>query len=378
MTGRKLLLADDSVTIRKVIDLTFSDEGLDVTTVGDGDQALQKLEESTPDIVLADVLMPGLDGYGLCEFIKQSEKFRRIPVMLLVGSFEPFDEAEARRVGADDVLTKPFQSIKQLVSRVGSLLGGKTDDPRAAGGFSTLGLAQTVRPSHVGAPETRIAPETSIEAAPPIHEPEECDIEMQTADTLKLRPVEGISAGPAASLHNRFEAQPVNILTAEETTPIAKSDVLLDLDDFQTCAAPSEIDDSILDLEYIESVELAEPVAGADFRASLAPEAATPTHSVTEYGHVSEPQAPPGGAERESVVGRTAVEERAEEASAAAPELSPRLASTELSAEAVDAIAQRVVEKLSDKVVREIAWEVVPELAELLIKQRLEEKQRRQ
>jgi DNA-binding response OmpR family regulator len=68
--------------------------------------------------------MPGKSGYEVCERIKRDKRFQHIPVMLLVGSFEPYNEAEARRVGADDVLTKPFQSIRQLVNKVGALLGG--------------------------------------------------------------------------------------------------------------------------------------------------------------------------------------------------------------------------------------------------------------
>lgn len=127
--GRKLLLADDSITIQKVVNLTFADEGFEVTTVSNGDLAVEKIEELSPDIILADVHMPGLNGYEVCEFVKHSERFRHIPVMLLVGSFEPFNEAEARKVGADDYLTKPFQSIRKLVSKVGSLLSGKSAAP---------------------------------------------------------------------------------------------------------------------------------------------------------------------------------------------------------------------------------------------------------
>jgi CheY-like chemotaxis protein len=123
-----MLLADDSITIQKVVDLTFADEGMQVTTVSNGEQAIEKLEEVAPDIVLADVFMPGRNGYEVCEHIKRNERFRHIPVMLLVGSFEPFDEAEARRVGADDFLTKPFQSIRQLVNKVGALLNGSAED----------------------------------------------------------------------------------------------------------------------------------------------------------------------------------------------------------------------------------------------------------
>lgn len=122
MARRKLLLADDSVTIQKVVNLTFADEGIDVVTVGDGDSAMQKIVENLPDLVLADVNMPGLTGYQICEILRENEATRHVPVILLVGSFEPFDEAEAARVGATAHLTKPFQSIRQLVAQVSELI----------------------------------------------------------------------------------------------------------------------------------------------------------------------------------------------------------------------------------------------------------------
>ncbi|MGI8640705.1 MAG: response regulator [Pyrinomonadaceae bacterium] len=122
MSKRKLLLADDSITIQKVVNLTFADEGIEVVTAGDGDAAMQRFVEIKPDLVMVDVNMPGMDGYRICELIKQDDETKHIPVILLVGSFEPFDEEEARRVGADDYLTKPFQSIRQLVNKVSVLL----------------------------------------------------------------------------------------------------------------------------------------------------------------------------------------------------------------------------------------------------------------
>jgi CheY-like chemotaxis protein len=128
LAGRKLLLADDSVTIQKVIDLTFADEGVRVVDFGNGQEAIDHLEEVAPDIVLADVFMPAKNGYEVCRYIKENEKLKHIPVMLLVGSFEPFDEAEARRVGADDILTKPFQSIRRLIDRVGALVTNRPPD----------------------------------------------------------------------------------------------------------------------------------------------------------------------------------------------------------------------------------------------------------
>ena len=125
-----MLVADNSVTVRKIVDLTFSDEGVRVETATTGEEAVERLDEGdAPDIVLAHVSLPGkYNGYQLCEYIKADWRFRHIPVLLLVGTFEPFNEAEARRVGADDVLTKPFQSIRDLVGRVGALVSGRKEE----------------------------------------------------------------------------------------------------------------------------------------------------------------------------------------------------------------------------------------------------------
>jgi CheY-like chemotaxis protein len=132
VSKRKLLLADDSVTIQKVVNLTFADEGIEVISVSDGDSAMTKILEISPDIVMLDVNMPGLNGYQICENVRKSERFKHLPVILLVGSFEPFDEDESRRVGANEYLTKPFQSIRQLVTTVTNLLGsGKIQENSA-------------------------------------------------------------------------------------------------------------------------------------------------------------------------------------------------------------------------------------------------------
>jgi CheY-like chemotaxis protein len=154
------LLADDSVTIQKVVNLTFADEGIEVFAVSDGIEAIDRLMEISPDLVMADVNMPGINGYRVCERIKQHEKFRNTPVILLVGSFEPFDEQEARRVGADDYLTKPFQSIRQLVNKVSDLLERSTE----AAATATAENAETQpTPSENSFAETREMPPLEAE-----------------------------------------------------------------------------------------------------------------------------------------------------------------------------------------------------------------------
>lgn len=131
MANARLLLADDSATIQKVISLTFTDEGVEVLTVGDGAAAIEQLSQDLPNVVLADVHMPGLNGYELCEKIKSDPRTSHLPVLLLVGSFEPFDETEAARVRANGHFTKPFQSIRQLVARVMELIESGRSTPAA-------------------------------------------------------------------------------------------------------------------------------------------------------------------------------------------------------------------------------------------------------
>src|SRR4029453_1459836 len=131
--GSRILLADDSITIQKVVNLTFADEGIEVVAVSNGDLAERRLTEVQPDLVLADIFMPGKNGYELCEAIKQNPQFRTVPVVLLVGAFEPFDQAEARRVQADAHLTKPFESrtLVETVRRLISASGKGTTGPIA-------------------------------------------------------------------------------------------------------------------------------------------------------------------------------------------------------------------------------------------------------
>ena len=129
-----LLLADDSVTIQRVIELTFADEDVDVVAVSDGDQAIQRIEAAPPDIVLADIGMPGKNGYEVAQHIRQSPRLAHIPVVLLTGAFEPVDQARAAEAGCDGVLAKPFEP-QLVIGRVKELLAkshSKADAPVAA------------------------------------------------------------------------------------------------------------------------------------------------------------------------------------------------------------------------------------------------------
>jgi CheY-like chemotaxis protein len=119
--ARKLLLADDSVTIQRVIELTFADEDIDVIAVGDGDAAIARLDSAPPDIVLADVGMPGRDGYEVAMHVHRTPSLAHIPVVLLTGALQPVDEVKAREAGCAGVLVKPFEP-HMVIAKVRELL----------------------------------------------------------------------------------------------------------------------------------------------------------------------------------------------------------------------------------------------------------------
>jgi CheY-like chemotaxis protein len=387
-----LLLADDSVAIQKVIDLTFTDEGMDVTTVGDGQDALDKLNQFIPDVVLADVFMPGVDGYELCKFIKEDERFRGVPVMLLVGSFEPFDESEAKRVGADDVVTKPFQSIRDLVSRVGSLVG---QEDESANKYSVLGLdeagaqatadaANEVPAVDVSVVEEQAAEQPNVKvfveaplmetSEPPVAEEHTCppDIELQTADTQQLEPI--VAANDSGQDADTIEVEVVednqSAASAEVERPMQEIRSAKPVDNVARVETAAFDDEGVLDLGDIDSFSSA--TVEDEFELDIDVE---PLAMVSDA--VMPDNEPPveqfhDETTSESVAVVEPAPETSTDANANAEPRNPPSAGN-LSAEAIDAISRRVVEHLSDRVVREIAWEVVPELSELLIKKRLEE-----
>ena len=142
--AHKLLLADDSVTIQRVIELTFADEDIEVTTVGDGQLAIDRLDTDPPDIILADVDMPKRDGYEVAAYVKSRPKLAHIPVVLLTGAFEPIDQARAAAAGSSDVLAKPFEP-QMVINRVKELLGRKRPDDEAT--VASRGGARRPAPS---------------------------------------------------------------------------------------------------------------------------------------------------------------------------------------------------------------------------------------
>jgi CheY-like chemotaxis protein len=118
----KILVADDNSNIQKMVTLALAEHHMEVVAVGNGEVAVRRLPDVRPDLILADVFMPVRNGYEVCEFVKNDPQFAHIPVILLVGAFDPLDEKEAHRVCADGILKKPFVPPDPLIAMVVSTL----------------------------------------------------------------------------------------------------------------------------------------------------------------------------------------------------------------------------------------------------------------
>jgi CheY-like chemotaxis protein len=313
--GKRILLADDSVTIQKVVELTFMDEDYEVVAVSNGDDAVARLGEVEPDIVIADVHMPGASGYEVCERVKQWRP--RTPVLLLVGTFEPFQEAEAQRVGADSYLKKPFDS-QELLHRTQEL---------------TAAAEQEVDPVVLGTPAD--------------------EMDLWQASAPDAAATEGGMLYPDA-VGGEEPAGPLGQQVPDEM--VLEASPWTEAEEGGEAASPSP-------------VAAPEPAA-ATAPASRPQPAATPS-SGPSYATTLAEVSPAA-----TVLAPTAAPAPASPPAAAGAPAPAASTNGGLSDADVDRIARRVVELMGDRLVREVAWEVVPDMAELVIKDRLRELER--
>lgn len=306
----KLLLADDSVTIRKVVEMTFAEENIEVFTANDGESAMLKFVETQPDIVLAHIGLPDTNGYQICEMIKQDETTRHIPVLLLVGSFEPFDEAEAARVMADGHLTKPFASVRDLVAHVRDLLGHASQPATAPGDEDIDNLYKS---SFTHTPEIN-----EFETVDDVFSDQQFDDEMIETSSPAVVNVESsavqANAATTAEQSKQFDWSPAAVVSQPEAATRQ--------------AAPVENNSATVQ----ESISLEKNDGNSAAAVAAAPIGPSATGQKTSEPAITEP-----------------------------------------SPEFIALVAQRVVEKLSDKAIREIAQDAVPRIAEKMMREALEQ-----
>ena len=122
----KIMVVDDSKTIRRTAETLLQREGFNVITAEDGFEALSKIADQKPNIIFVDIMMPRLDGYQTCALIKNNEQFKSTPVIMLSSKDGLFDKAKGRIVGSDQYVTKPFSKV-ELLEAIQTHLGSESE-----------------------------------------------------------------------------------------------------------------------------------------------------------------------------------------------------------------------------------------------------------
>jgi CheY-like chemotaxis protein len=395
----KLLLADDSVTIQRVIELTFANEDVEVVTAGDGEQAIARVQAEQPDIVLADIGMPKRSGYDVSAFVKGHPELAHIPVLLLTGAFEPVDEPRAQASGCDGVLVKPFEP-QHVIARVRELLEGAKGSP-------TQAIADIPRPVE------RLTPHRSLEL--PRREPVETPAPPDPARQFHEEFDFGIGAAGAAqepaagqeSLDDYFDRLDAAFANLSPAAPAASLEQEVFHDDVPPAAGePSPhrvIEDRAAfehDLERFEiPIETMEKTTSTDLPVTFANPPST-TLTLSETHALGWPPTPPvipieppegsptlteGPAPVQEVAPHVEVDASRTVADAfsallaveqgepgAVPVRLMVSAPPQITEELIEKVASRVVERLGHGALREVVADIVSEVAERLVREEIQ------
>jgi len=340
--GARILVADDSVTIQKVVELTFSKEDFEIISARNGEEAIRKARELRPDLMLIDAVMPEKNGYEVCEALRLDPLFKEVPIILLTGTFEAFDKEEALRVGVNDFVTKPFES-QALISKVRQLL------------FAAKVKAQARADMEPVPPPKVAAPPPSAKELLPV-------AKLEVKEPLTPLPVEPVFEIP----EEEVAEEKVRELLEPSVEEAAPSLGLL----AQEPQREREVGPAV------ESFEEMAAELGIELGPEAIPREPMEVEAKEEEFLVLEPleEAPVLGLEMEIFPEKGP---RVED-SAVAPE-----APISLTPDAIAGIAEKVAEGVSSRIVQEVCerlveriekvvWEVVPDLAEMLITKEIE------
>ncbi|MCL4557842.1 MAG: response regulator [Deltaproteobacteria bacterium] len=378
--GKKILLADDSITIQKVISITFSPPDYEITIVDNGNDAIKKATDVRPDIVLTDIVMPGKNGYEVCDAIKGNAGLQNTPVLLLTGAFEAFDEQKARQSGADAWLSKPFET-QALIDKVNTLLSKpavkKPAEARPSAPKPVAPVPPTSRPGVPPPPPPRRPAPISAPPPPP-----------------PQRPAEDIPKGPIEGLKELSEEESFGVTedtigdeSGWETIPLGN-----DKEASRTAEEKGEeFTEKEFPLENVSTEQIEEPapaqgsseeglsVGFGDLEAAMeeegpgeeehAPESYEKTYDSKDIPTSIEEQiggqneaAPPVGLSREELL---------EQASSRIESMLQSVLPDKLNEAIQQAVEQRV-DALVREVAEKIIWEVVPALTETMIKEEIQ------
>lgn len=399
--GSKVLLADDSVTIQKVVGIIFANEGYELTVVDNGDAAVRKAAEIKPDVILVDALMPGKNGYEVCRDVRQNPAIAHTAILLMTGAFEVVDEEKNRQSGADEFITKPFESqtLIEATNRMIALTAQRAsapapsappmpEQPQAAPVASPVAAPVPPAPSIDDVWATGFDMEPAAEPAPePVFEVASTVAEAPVAAPVKVTSDE--------DLWGAFDMDTVETpaAAAVSASPVqaAPGDDIFSFDEAPPAAVPSPAEEEFVldELAVDEPVPLSVPTSTGfepvgeeeisfpdDEPLSAQQVERAPVSLEEDFSTISFDEAPPAvapAAEIPQPVQPVAdIPEPSFTAAPVAPVSAPALeaaAPAQLSLDEGQLI--ELLSRVSRDVIERIVWEVVPDLAETIIKEEI-------
>ncbi len=358
--GKRILLAEDSLTIRKVFELTFAQSDIALTAVDNGDDAVRLAEETSPDLVVADVTLPGKDGFQVAEALRSSVKAGTCPVLILCGTLSPFDEGRFKKSGAQGVLFKPFES-RELIDKVQEILRGteeaarkekETEEaaPQAEEPWDFSDVLEEVEQESGKAALASAAKrgEELLPGATLTSQKTEGGLSLGEFD-VSLDELEGGPAEPAGP--GSSEAAPEPETAPESALAHIEGELFTD--------APEAVTDLSTAVEAVEELEELEDLEEVVLLQEKGPMVET-MHPLP-----GPPPAPPPAAGMESAL--------REQFSARAQDIFEKVAAETVEKvlwEQMDRIAGEISARIRESV-EAVAWEVIPQTAEALIREEI-------
>lgn len=364
----KVLVADDSITIQKVIGIIFGGDEYSLTVVDNGKAAVDKAREINPDILLIDALMPGMTGYEVAEAVRSIPSLAAKPILILTGSFEPFDEEKAKKCGADDYIAKPFES-QQIIAKVKELLEfGRSRAQSAQAPQPQQPASETVRKQ---AP--RVSATISDTPIPVIDQQHEASQPEAPADIwgaftpADKQPIEAVAAPVVAA--PTVEPDVFAIVSEENNAQLIQSASSVDTSPTHTGSQWVPVEENTFEFEeetiaeppqtaFTKQATPAQEAAFGDivFEEEVARPAA-PTFSALPKPDFALFSAPSMSFESPPVLESVPVEKI------------ETPASTSQSVSLTEEQLKAAITSASKEVIERIVWEVVPDLAEALVRE---------
>ncbi len=340
MANKSILFADDSITMRTIMENTFAAEPYDVTAVPSGEAAIMKARELVPDIIIADAGMAGVSGYDVCKAVREDSLIAGIPFIIMAGVSSPYDESRGAEAGVTEYVKKPFDTT-QLIEKVGELAAGAT--------------APTPAPSPVEAyPEPKLAPSPVSPDLPTAPPPPPLSGMPLTEKPVVAPPGPKPIASPMAQTPSKDTMEFGR--PSETPEPAAFEPPQAEGTEAQTLEPEPE------------PIELDQPIksGGEDsFRVSTLAEMA----QMNEKGEVIDNETPDDAIELTTPAASAGPSSSIEEV----VKDRARIAAEEIESQ-VDGLSGdqlNAIQALTADVVERVVWEIVPDLAETIIKEEL-------